>query len=108
MNNLRRLAPGDLEALRMENELLTHEVLHLRARLKDADRDRQKAAKAAAKKGKAEVARQLEQRTAELQQAKNDIRWLLNRLDKSLLGPLVRRRPGFRNLLARHVTDHRS
>jgi lipopolysaccharide biosynthesis regulator YciM len=114
VNNFRHLAPGDLEALRMENELLTHEVLHLRARLKDADRDWQqkmKIAKTTAKKEKAQTARQiaqLEQRTAELQQAKDDIRWLLNRLDKSFFGPVMRHRPGFRNLLARHLADSES
>lgn len=114
MNNFCHLATVDLEALRMENELLTHEVLHLRARLKDADRDWQqkmKVAEATAKKEKTKTARQiaqLEQRTAELQQAKDDIRWLLIRLDKSLFGPVMRHRPGFRNLFARHVMDSKS
>lgn len=114
MNNFRRLAPGDLEALRMENELLSYEVLHLRARLKDADRDWQqkmRVARTAAKKEKAKAARQmaqLEKRAAELQQAKDDIRWLLNRLDKSFVGPVMRYRPGFRNLLARHMADPES
>ena len=110
MNNFRRLAPGDLEALQMENELLTHEVLHLRARLKDVDRDWQqklKVEKATAKKTARQIA-QLEQHTAELQQAKDDIRWLLNRLDKSLFGPVMRQRPGFRKLMARHVADPKS
>lgn len=117
MNKFRRVAPGDLEALQMENELLSYEVLHLRARLKDADRDWQqriRAVEMTAKKQKAKDARRIVELermnriNEELQQAKNDIRWLVNRLDKSVLGPVLRHRPGFRALLARHMTDSKS
>lgn len=121
MNDFRRVSPGDLEALRMENELLNYEVLHLRARLKGVDRDWQRklrVAEAKANKHQAKVEelnskgadqiarleRRIKNRREDLQQARDDICRLLRRLDQSLLGPVFRSRPGFRMLLTRYMT----
>jgi hypothetical protein len=121
---LRQSSIDDLASLQMENELLMHEIRYLRARVTSAERAvadassaqgaapkpanpapvaaeaRPKPAKAAASKpesGAAPVAVEEAHRQTEA-----DLRWLLRRLDESPLGPLLRRKQGFRTLLSRY------
>ena len=77
--------PTDIDALRMENELLAFEVRFLKAQL------------AAAPK---EYTAQLEDRLAK---AETDLVLLLRRFANSPLGPFFRLRPAFRDLEQRYL-----
>jgi hypothetical protein len=79
-------APTDIDALRMENELLAFEVRYLKAQL-------------------AEVKR-LESRLAESKRAEQDLVLLLRRLGSSPLGWLFRLRPAFRTLEKRYLGNN--
>lgn len=82
-------APSDVDVLRMENDLLSHEVRYLRARMEQgADRQMGPAA-------------QLTDR--DLERAYNDMRWFVDRLDSSIVGPILRLWPGFRTLRDRYL-----
>ena len=88
---------GDPAALRLENELLLHEVAYLRANVAEL----QKSAGASA-------ARALIRDTSaekELAEAKKDLRWILRRLRSSPIGWVLRRRGGFAKLWERWVED---
>lgn len=93
----------------MENRLLTVEVEFLRGRCREleslaarAEADqRSRATKAG--RNDARVTK-LRQDVAELRQARSDLRWLLERLDRSPAGPLFRRFEGFRTLQERWLT----
>lgn len=92
MNPLHQSSPDELVSLQMENNLLTHEVRLLRAQL------------AAAKKWRKNREREdLEQGSSpEQKQAFEDLRYLVDRLNGSSLGPVLRRRAGFRTLVERY------
>ena len=115
MRPLHTLDARDLASLQMENELLAHEVRHLRARLAQSERASEKA-RAAGRKELAEKLKdmrvrfkqekklrrasdrenaRLKRRLAKARAAEDDLRWLLNRLNDSPLGPFVRRRKGY-------------
>lgn len=111
MRELRQSRAGDLASLQMENELLAHEVRHLRALLKQAERHADpvvRRAKAQVQKEqklrkKAEVqARRAARQLKRSRDAEDDLRWLLQRLGSSPAGPLLRRRPGFAALYERY------
>lgn len=122
MKPLQQLTGVDLTSQAMENDLLTHEVRFLRARLTAAERKLarlQRAGRAEARQrtktrlmeAKARAARaeaQLKAQKTEVEgearaaQAESDLRWLLQRLDHSLLGVVLRRKRGFRTLLERY------
>jgi len=105
----------------MENELLTHETLFLRAQLKQARRRKETEAGASGDlterltRAQARVAeerrkrkalgKQLKQHKRKLRRAKpalDDLTWLLSRLNESPLAPLLRRKAGFRTLTKRY------
>ena len=86
MEPLVRNQPDELASLVMENELLRYEVVHLRARLAGAE---QAVAKSAAGPGG--------------DTARADLVWLLERLDRSPAGFLLRTRKGFRALRDKYL-----
>ena len=79
--------PTDIDALRMENELLAFEVRFLKAQLAEAER----------LKGR------LEESEHATERAEKDLVLLLRRLANSPLGPVFRRRQGFRTLEQRYL-----
>lgn len=81
--------PDDVDALRMENELLSFEVRFLRARLGLA--------------GKGTGANVSMNRLSHLEEAENDLVLLVRRLSTSPLGPLLRRSGNFRTLEERYL-----
>ncbi len=84
--------PTNIDALRMENELLAFEVRFLKAQLAEFERSTP----------------QLEGRLAKaerrLEHAENDLVLLLRRLSNSPLGPFLRLRQSFRTLEQRHLS----
>ncbi len=87
MEPLHPSRPADHVALQMENELLAHEVAHLRARLAH------RAAPGAAAPNEVHL------------QAYYDIRWLMKRLDGSPAAPLLHRFDGYNTLAERYLGD---
>ena len=89
--------PTDLDALRMENELLTFEVRFLKAQLAEVER----------LKGRLEEsersATQLRSRLAEAERAEQDLVLLLRRLAKGSLGWFYGSRQNFRILERRYL-----
>lgn len=81
--------PTDLDALRMENELLAFEVSFLKAQL--------------AGTGKRWGSPGSLSRISHLEEAEQDLVLLLRRIGNSPLGPLLRRRKGFRTLEERYL-----
>jgi hypothetical protein len=113
---------SDVASLRMENDLLIQEVRHLRGRvaaaeraLKNHDARIQAAVKVAVREANAKTAtaranarkarmarREAAERARTYRQADRDMRRLVRRLNTSPLGPLLRRRAGFRTLVDRY------
>ncbi len=84
--------------LQMENELLRYEGLHLRARLAAAED------LAANRQAKLERLRSQRPNTGPARdEARDDLVWLLTRLDRSPAGPLLRRYAGFCTLRDRYL-----
>ncbi|WP_139981931.1 hypothetical protein [Nocardioides litoris] len=77
--------------LEREAELLRAEVAHLRARLAAAEAE---SARPAAQRGGPEQAGR---------RAREDLLWLLRRLESSPARPLLRRRAGYRRLLRTYL-----
>ncbi|WP_183098447.1 hypothetical protein [Nocardioides pelophilus] len=110
--------PAGQADLRLENALLTNELRHLRAELANvrrqlrAARSRVKELQAAGGTAAApddEATTPKMRRTRKLEaQALDDMHWLVNRVDRSPIGPLLRRREGFRTLKQRYGTDPRA
>ena len=94
MRPLHRSTPDELVSLQMENDLLTHENRHLRARLRAWNKVFAETDPAPAPE---ELARNAE--------AYEDLRWVLQRLSARPFGPLLRRRRGFRDLIQRYLGD---
>lgn len=86
--------PNDLDRLRMENELLSFEVEYLRNVVAGEDRSGQVSMPA----GSVVISGEDKQ---ELEQARNDLRWVLRRLEASPIGWILRRRQGFSDLTKR-------
>lgn len=121
MRPMHQSEEAELRGLQMENELLVHEVRHLRARLAAAERAPegrrkleelvrelrgkvrdQSAALSHERKETRRVTAQLKSARAELKRTREDLVWLLGRLDGSPMGPVLRRRDGIRILLVRY------
>jgi hypothetical protein len=95
MEPLKPASTDEVGSLLMENELLRYEVKHLRARLAAAGTVPEPVKRKG--KGKPKV-----EPVAEPSQAEADLVWLLNRLNSSPLGAVLRRADGFRTLLERY------
>jgi cell division septum initiation protein DivIVA len=102
--------PTDIDALRMENELLSFEVRflktqltegeHLRSRLAKAEREAEQLRSRLAKAER--EAEQLRSRLAKAERAEQDLVLLLRRLANSPLGWFFRLKKGFRVLEQRY------
>ena len=97
MRSLNPLNPDEQPALLMENELLRYEIAYLRSRVAEAESRATRAAATSAKKGKAPADAELHA------DAHRELVRLLRRLDGSSLGPVLRRRGSFRDLVTRFV-----
>jgi chromosome segregation ATPase len=104
--------PTDMDALRMENELLTFEVRYLKAQLsaREAEHERSTARlesrleEAERRLGESEQsAAQLRDRLAEAERAEQDLVLLLRRLADSPLGWFFSRKQSFRILEQRYL-----
>ncbi len=93
--------PTEPELLHMENELLHQEVLFLRAR--EAERQRQIGEPEPAVRASADEEVISRDELRRLRRAESDIRWFVDRLGGSHLGWLFRRWPGFRVLEQRYA-----
>lgn len=108
-----KLDPLDLE---IENDLLVHEVAFLRSKVERLERrakgsgSKLERAKANKRKAQAEnraTRKDLEAATTELVAAKKDLRWLLERIESSPAGWVVRRKDGFQVLAKRWLDGTR-
>lgn len=81
--------PTDLDALRMENELLAFEVRFLRSQLGQT--------------GRSAISSASLSRLDRMEEAERDLVLLVQRLSKSPLGPLFRTRGNFRILESRYL-----
>ena len=88
--------PTDLDALRMENELLTFEVRFLKAQLAEVERLKTRLEESE------RSATQLRSRLAEAERAEQDLVLLLRRLAKGPLGWFYVSRQNFRILERRY------
>jgi hypothetical protein len=89
--------PTDIDALRMENELLTFEVRFLKAQLAEVERLKSRLEESE------RCATQLRSRLAEAERAEQDLVLLLRRLAKGPLGWLYGSRQNFRILERRYL-----
>ena len=89
--------PTDLDALRMENELLTFEVRFLKAQLGEVERLKSRLEESE------RSATQLRSRLAEAERAEQDLVLLLRRLAKGPLGWFYGSRQNFRILERRYL-----
>ena len=89
--------PTDIDALRMENELLAFELRFLKAQL--AETERLKSQLEESERSKTELRSRLE----ETERAEQDLALLLRRLGNSPLGPFFRARTSFRTLERRYL-----
>ena len=104
--------PTDIDALRMENELLAFEVRFLKTQLAETERleterlenerlenERLRSRLEESERSVAQIRSRLE----ESERAEKDLVLLLRRLANSPLGPFFRRRQGFRTLEQRYL-----
>jgi hypothetical protein len=89
--------PTDIDALRMENELLAFEVRFLKAQLAEAERLKSRLEESE------RSASQLTRRLAEAERAEQDLVLLLRRLAKGPLGWFFGTRQNFRILERRYL-----
>jgi hypothetical protein len=89
--------PTDIDALRMENELLTFEVRFLKAQLAEVERLKSRLEESE------RCATQLRSRLAEAERAEQDLVLLLRRLAKGPLGWFYGSRQNFRILERRYL-----
>ncbi|MBS44927.1 MAG: hypothetical protein CMH83_17525 [Nocardioides sp.] len=104
MRPLKRLEQAELPALAMENELLRYEVTHLRGRLAAAEQTAEQAVEELRRReGEAAAAAVVPEAVAAdpalADPARDDLVWLLQRLEGLPIAPLMRRREGYRRLL---------
>jgi predicted RNase H-like nuclease (RuvC/YqgF family) len=97
--------PTDMDALRMENELLTFEVRFLKAQLsaREAEHERSAAQLQSRLEEAERAAEQLSNRLAEAERAEQDLILLLRRLADSRLGWCFRLKENFRILEQRYL-----
>ena len=89
--------PTDIDALRMENELLTFEVRFLKAQLAEAERLKNRLDESE------HCAAQLRSRLAQAERAEQDLVLLLRRLAKGPVGWFLGTRQNFRILEQRYL-----
>ena len=94
--------PTDIDALRMENELLAFEVRFLKAQLQLEEVERLKSRLEESERS----AMQLRSRLAEAERAEQDLVLLLRRLAKGPLGWFFGTRQNFRILERRYLDTH--
>lgn len=92
MEPLVRVEPDELASLAMENQLLRYEVHHLRAKLAEGKRARKSAKEEAA-----------DPSGPSSDEARADLVALLERLDQSPAGPLLRHRSGIKALREKYL-----
>ena len=102
--------PTDVDALRMENELLAFEVRFLKARFAEPEKFRTKLEEAEAQleEARAQLEDRLEEArssVARFEGAEADLVLLLRRLADSPAGWLFRRKPAFRELERRYLDN---
>ncbi|GII97638.1 hypothetical protein CLV28_1996 [Sediminihabitans luteus] len=112
MRDLSPTTDKDAASLAMENELLRYETLHLRARLAGVERrlvaanQELRRVSAAPAPGRATaVAAPGPAAAPQVDRSRNDLVWLLRRLDGSAGRWVVRRFSGFRDLKARYLEE---
>ena len=93
--------PTDIDALRMENELLAFEVRFLKAQLAEAERLKSRLEES--ERESESSAAQLRDRLAEAERAEQDLVLLLRRLPKGPLGWFFGLRQNFRILERRYL-----
>ena len=86
--------PTDMDALRMENELLAFEVRFLKAHMAETQIIRQRLE---------ECERSAAELKSQLETSEKDLALLLRRLGSSPLGPFFRTRTSFRRLERRYL-----
>ena len=91
--------PTDIDALRMENELLAFEVRFLKTQLAEAEREQLKSRLEESERSAA----QLRSRLAEAERAEQDLVLLLRRLAQGPLGWFFGTRQNFRILERRYL-----
>jgi hypothetical protein len=99
----------DVTRLQAENDLLTDEVRRLRARLDELERvlERRRPGERPSEREQPPPDPREEQRRRLEAQALEDMHWLVNRVDGSPLGRVLRSRAGFRTLVERYGPDPR-
>lgn len=85
----------ELRALRMENDLLSLEIEALRERMRRGGHDAEHA----------DGVMVDGDRLRRLEEARRDLKWLLQRLGSGPLGTIMRRRTGYRRLAERHLSE---
>ena len=107
MEPLIRPHADELSALVMENELLRYEVAHLRARSLAAEHRLTQLTERLERRAAAtdeDAAEELESEpTLADSSARDDLVWLLDRLDGSPVRHVLRRRPRYRELVQRYL-----
>lgn len=94
--------PTDIDALRMENELLAFEVLFLKAQLAETERLRSRLEES--ERFVAQLRSQLEASEHATERTEKDLVLLLRRLANSPLVPFFRLKQNFRVLEQRYLT----
>lgn len=123
-DDFRLVQTEDLTRLGLENQFLSLEVSVLRAKLTASDAVIAKKDTVIAKREAANARLQAQLETASqralvpegqalvggseleaLRKARRDLQWTLNRLEGTIVGPLIRRRPGFKRLVETYLRD---
>lgn len=119
MRPLHHTQPDEATTLAMENELLRHEVVHLRARLLATGAELRRleketngagaptagAAGSAGSTGAEGSAGSDPSVETASDDALTDLRWLLRRIEDSPLARVLRRRDGYRRLVATYLRE---
>ena len=105
MRPLRHTQPDEATTLAMENELLRHEVVHLRARLLATAAELRRLEKETSAAGRPVAAAVEAAEPPVPDETLNDLRWLLRRLEGSPLAWVLRRREGYRQLVDAYLRE---
>lgn len=101
MNPLRRTEADETSTLAMENELLRYEVVHLRARIAAVESERDKAEREKAKLESGDAVVDPDAPDA----ARDDLVWLLGRIEATPASVVLKRREGYRRLVATYLNE---
>jgi chromosome segregation ATPase len=103
MQPLSRVTADELSSLVMENELLRYEITHVRARLAAAEKALERS-----RRDLDELKTSTAADGGDQAAAREDLVWLLTRLDASPLGRVLRRRPRVAELRRRYLPEART